>query len=80
MTATSLPLDLLPRSKPFRDIQAYKRRVRWTQGNLDEQSNRCTIVLPNEDAMSLNGRLRFDVAVAAGAGGASSSAARSSRA
>jgi hypothetical protein len=68
-TNTLIPSQLIPRTLPFEDIQCYKRRIRWTQGTLSQQNNRATVVLNNEDAVSLNMRVRFDVTVAAtGAG------------
>jgi hypothetical protein len=63
----SLPNQLIPKSKPYVDIQSYKRRVQWTQGNIG-QGNRFSIVLPNEDAISLAIRVRFDVTVAGSPG------------
>ena len=60
----SIPTELIPKSKPFTGISAYSRQVKWTQGDLTEQNNRATIVLPNEDCASLSSmRLRFRVAV-----------------
>jgi hypothetical protein len=61
--ASQIPAQLIPRSKPYEDISCYKRRVRWTQGNLSQSGNNATIVLPNEDAISLSLRVRFDVTV-----------------
>jgi hypothetical protein len=58
-----IPTELIPKSKPFVPISSYKRRIRWTQGQLSAQNSRATIVLPNEDAISLSLRVRFDVTV-----------------
>ena len=58
-----IPSELIPQPRPFLDLQSYRRRVRWTQGSLTASNNRAEIVLPNEDACSLNGRLRFRATV-----------------
>jgi hypothetical protein len=63
-----IPNELLPKSRPFLDLQSYRRRIKYTQGTLSSSNNRAEIVLPNEDCCSLNGRLRFRVVVTSNGG------------
>jgi hypothetical protein len=67
--SNEIPSELLPTARPFLDLQSYRRRVRYTQGSLNAQNNRCEITLPNEDCCSLNARLRFTATVSNTAGG-----------
>jgi hypothetical protein len=59
----ALPQELLPKNRPFLELQKYSRNIRYTMGNLSASRNRCTLDLPNEDCMSLNGNLRFTAVV-----------------
>jgi hypothetical protein len=59
----ALPEELLPNNRPFLELQKYSRNIRYTMGNLSASRNRCTLDLPNEDCMSLNGNLRFTAVV-----------------
>jgi hypothetical protein len=68
-----IPQELLASPRPFLDLQSYRRRVRWTQGDLTASNNRAEIVLPNEDCCSLNGRLRFKATIQNTGGGSNAS-------